>query len=387
MKTTFISLLSLLVIGAILFAQQLKEPTNATDFAQLDQDLRAIRPLLSKRPVEFEDVTALEKSLAAQINKIYLDINTRLDNGQGNITPEWQAYIERLGNAIKPYQSEVVEAALRTVGDDLPQGFQLKRPGSYLYQILDFAKPDAELDAELRAGIDQFPRARWKIYRKLFELRLLTEEDVKEMELWGESIQDPKEKMRWAEEISFYGSEAGLDILAPLLKIPFDSSDAKNEQNEPEMSKSMMKYAPAFNAVLNLGSKAKRLEPDIAKIEEVVSKFYLENFGEEKSKRFLTCFSLMNKALKAEASPVLGSARNGSGLLYRPGFVNEEKDQNPSSPNASPKAAEPLKQATERNRVPAQAVIPQSKSKAFWVVAGLIAILASAWFMMRKIAK
>jgi hypothetical protein len=328
MKTLTIYLLTVLTFITALRAQQPGDITNATDFEQLEKDFSALDSLLKKKEIEYEDVAEMEIRLSSQINHIYLDINTRMPKGLGNITPNWEAYISKLGNAIEPYESEIIEASYRTISDDLPQGYQLKRIGTYLIDFLDFAKPDEELHAKLRASLDQFPKARWQIYRKLHELRLLTEADVEQMVALGETITDPQEKIRWAEEISFYGSDAGLDVLEEIISKPFDPTG-------PVDNESYLSYVPVMRSIRYLGTRAERLLPFIRERKNEVFNSYKKRFGPDIASAGIRLFNSMENSIETGRIPYL-SARNGSGILYPPGYQpqDSQKTQCESKPTS-----------------------------------------------------
>lgn len=313
----------LLVVGA--FSQNASNLATATDFKRLEQGLLSLKELMAQETVLHTEAIPLELDIRRQVDNIYLDMNMRLPNGNGNLTPEWKEFTTQLAEVLVPHERTILESAyLPQVGKNRKRS-QLHRLTFNADQLISFLKPDREVENLMREKLQQYPTLRWQIYRHLHELRLLSETDVKEMEALGATISDPKEKIKWAEEVSFYGSDAGLDLFKNLLSVPFDPAGAINERGEPETSHSVLNYGPASKGIESLGSRAKSLLPLVEAREKEMREYYLSNFSEEEAHRFLVGFTSFKKFLNGELAPRLKEARNRSGILYPPGQEPADK--------------------------------------------------------------
>ena len=330
----------LLVVSS--FAQNLGEVTNATDFKKLQQELLSLKELMAQDIVLHTEAIPLELDIRRQVDNIYLDMNTRLPGGNGKLTPEWKEFTEQLAEALEPHEEIILEAAYRPLVDKNRKKTQLNRLTFNADQLIGFLKPDHEVELLMRQKLVQYPTLRWQIYRHLHELRLLNETDVKDMEALGAAITDPNEKIKWAEEVSYYGSDAGLDIFKNLLNVPFDPAGAKNERGEPETNQSFLNYSPALKGIINLGGRAEMLRPLLEAREREMKEFYISNFGEEEVYRFLIGFDIIRMALNGKSPNPFESARNRSGLLYPPG--QGPKDKSLESSETEQSVSESLRQ-------------------------------------------
>lgn len=300
-------------------SQNTSEISTATDFKKLDQELLSLKELMAQDSVLHTEAIPLELDIRRQVDNIYLDMNIRLPNEDGKLTPEWRQFTTQLAEVLEPHEKTILESAYLPQVERNRKRSQLNRLTFNADQLICFLKPDAEVERLMREKLQQYPTLRWQIYRHLHELRLLRDTDVKEMEALGATISDPKEKIKWAEEVSFYGSDAGLDLFKKLLSVPFDPAGAKNEKGGPETNQSFLNYSPALKGILNLGTKAKLLLPLVEARKKEMSEFYVSNFGEEEAYRFLIGFDILKRALSGMAPPACESARNRSGMLYPPG--------------------------------------------------------------------
>ena len=252
------------------FAQNLGEVTNATDFKKLQLELLSLKELMAQDIVLHTEAIPLELDIRRQVDNIFLDMNTRLPGGNGKLTPEWKEFTEQLAEALEPHEEIILEAAYRPLVDKNRKKTQLNRLTFNADQLIDFLKPDHEVEFLMRQKLVQYPTLRWQIYRHLHELRLLRETDVKDMEALESAISDPSEKIKWAEEVSFYGSDAGLETLEKIISVPFDPEGLVNERGEPEGNKSFTSYEPVSRAVRSLGGKARKLLPSVKSRENEV---------------------------------------------------------------------------------------------------------------------
>lgn len=227
---------------------------------------------------------------------------------------------------------------------------QLNRLTFNADQLIGFLKPDHEVEILMRQKLVQYPTLRWQIYRHLHELRLLRGTDVKDMEALEFEISDPNEKIKWAEEVSFYGSDAGLGVFKSLLSVPFDPAGAKNERGEPETNQSFLNYSHALKGIINLGTRAEMLSPLLEVREREMRDFYVSNFGEEDAHRFLIGFDIIRMALNGKSPTPYESARNRSGLLYPPG--HGATDKSPRSSETEQSGSEPLRQDKKQFNTP-----------------------------------
>lgn len=313
----------LLIVSA--FSQNENNITNATDFKKLEQGLLSLKELMAKDSVLHTEVIPLELDIRRQVDNIYLDMNMRLPGGDGKLTPEWKEFTTQVAEVLRPHQNTILESAYLPQVEKNRNRSQLNRLTFNADQLISFLKPDREVELLMRGKLQEYPSVRWQIYRHLHELRLLRYTDIKEMEALGATISDPKEKIKWAEEVSFYGSDAGLDLFKSLLSVPFDPAGAKNEKGSPETNQSTLNYGPALNGIVNLGIKAKSLLPLVEAREKEMREFYVSSFGEEEAHRFLVGFDMAKRALSGKAPSTLESARNRSGLLYPPGQESGDK--------------------------------------------------------------
>lgn len=324
MKTfTHFFVFILLTVGA--FSQSASKIETATDFKKLEQGLLSLKELMAQDTVLHTEAIPLELDIRRQVDNIYLDMNIRLPNGNGNLTPEWKEFTTQLAEVLEPHERTILESAYLPQVERNRKRSQLHRLTFNADQLISFLKSDREVENLMREKLQQYPTLRWQIYRHLHELRLLSETDVKEMEALGETISDPKEKIKWAEEVSFYGSDAGLDLFKNLLNVPFDPAGAKNDKGGPETNQSFLNYGPALNGIKNLGSRAKSLLPLVEAREKEMREYYLSNFSEEEAHRFLVGFVSFKKFLNGEYAPCLREARNRSGILYPPGQEPRDK--------------------------------------------------------------
>lgn len=307
------------------FAQNLGEVTNATDFKKLQQELLSLKELMAQDTVLHTEAIPLELEIKKQVDNIYLDMNTRLPHGDGKLTPEWKKFTTQLADALEPHKETIVESAYRPLVDKNRKKKQLNRLTFNADQLIGFLKPDHEVELLMREKLLQYPILRWQIYRHLHELRLLRENDIKDMEALGAAISDPNEKIKWAEEVSFYGSDAGLDTLEKIISSPFDPEGLVNERGEPEGNKSFISYEPVSRAVRSLGKKAQRLLPIINDREQEVRNSLKEHFSSDVVDQGSLMFKIMQMSIRGEVNPY-SSARNRSGLLYPPGRESTDKD-------------------------------------------------------------
>jgi hypothetical protein len=339
-----------LVLATNSFAQNSNEITNATDFKKLQQELLSLKELMAQDTVLHTEAIPLELDIRRQVDNIYLDMNTRLPGGNGKLTPEWKEFTQQLAEALEPHEEIILEAAYRPLVDKNRKKTQLNRLTFNADQLIGFLKPDHEVEILMRQKLVQYPTLRWQIYRHLHELRLLRGTDVKDMEALGSEISDPNEKIKWAEEVSFYGSDAGLDIFENLLSVPFDPAGAKNERGEPETNQSFLNYSPALRGIVNLGIKAEILRPLLEARTREMREFYISNFGEEVAHRFLIGLDIIKMALNGESPAPYASARNRSGLLYPPG--QGATDKSPLSSETDQSGSEPLRQDKKQPNMP-----------------------------------
>jgi hypothetical protein len=138
----------------------------------------------------------------------------------------------------------------------------------------------------------------------------------------GAAIVDPDEKIRWAEEVSFYGSDEGLEILKEILSVPFDSKGLINERGEPESNEMLQSYLPVARSIAHLGVKANSLLPLIEAREAEVRSSIKSLFGENVIAQGTVIFRGMRLYINGKKRPI-PSARNGSGLIYLPGEVSQ----------------------------------------------------------------
>jgi hypothetical protein len=237
----------LLVVSA--FSQSSDKITTATDFKKLEQGLLSVKELMEQDTVLHTEAIPLELDIRRQVDNIYLDINSRLPDGSINLTPEYRLFLKNLGEALEPYKEIILESAYRPQVEKNRKRTQLNRLTFNSDQLISFLNPDREVELLMREKLQQYPTLRWQIYRHLLELRLLRDSDVKEMEALGATISDPKEKIKWAEEVSFYGSDAGLETLKEVLSVPFDPTGSINERGGPENNESFSSYIPVARAV------------------------------------------------------------------------------------------------------------------------------------------
>ena len=323
---SFISYLATLLLSISVSGQQNQELLNATDFKQLALELRSLKVLMGKDIVDHTEAIQLELDIRRQVDNIYLDMNTRLPDGV--LTPQSKNFTRELADSLKPYEDIILDTAYRPRVEEDRKMSQLNRLTFNADQLIGFFKPDLEAELLMRKKLVQYPNLRWQIYRHLHELRLLKGSDVKNMEeLWA-SISDQGEKVKWAEEVSFYGSDAGLRVFKELLSVPFDPTGAKNERGEPETNQSFLNYSPALNGIVNLGTKAGELLPLLEAREKEMRDFYISNFGEEDSHRFLVGFEMFKMVLNGKMPTRKDSARNRSGLLFPPGQGLEIQNSN-----------------------------------------------------------
>lgn len=313
----------ILTVGA--FSQSASNVGTATDFKKLEQGLLSLKELMAQDTVLHTEAIPLGLDIRRQVDNIYLDMNTRLPNEDGKLTPEWREFTTQLAEVLEPHEMTILESAYLPQVERNPKRSQLNRLTFNADQLISFLKPDRKVELLMREKLQQYPTLRWQIYRHLHELRLLSETDVREMEALGATISDPKEQIKWAEEVSFYRSDAGLDLFKNLLNVPFDPVGAKNDKGGPETNQSFLNYGPALNGIENLGSKAKSLLPLVEAREKEMREYYLSNFSEEEAHRFLVGFTSFKKFLNGELAPRLKEARNRSGMLYPPGQEPADK--------------------------------------------------------------
>ncbi len=387
MKHVFTSVLGAFFLASTVFSQSVEEITNSTNFKALKDDLTKIQELLGQDKVTYEAVSPLESKLRGHVDAIYLDINTRLPQGHGTATPQWRSFIGELESVLEPYTSVVVEAAYRPLNEPPRNDWQLHRVSPSARLLADFLKPNTESDSILRKALQSYPRPRWEIYRKLFELRLFQESDLSDMKAIRLTIDDPHEKIKWAQEVSFYGVDEGMDLFEQLLSVPFDPTGAKNERGEPETNQSYLNYSPALKGIMNLGTKAKRLLPLVEAREKEMRDYYVANFGEEASQRFLVGFTISKMALNGISPKKRESARNGSGLLYLPG--EQAKDSSPVSPDTKSMGDDSLPSNSQRKSLGHEKNSESFKSHRmtpWWVVIPLlVAFVGVLVFWARKI--
>jgi hypothetical protein len=374
-----------LILATNSFAQNENEITNATDFKKLQQELLSLKELMAQDTVLHTEAIPLELDIRRQVDNIYLDMNTRLPGGNGKLTPEWKEFTEQLAEALEPHEETILEAAYRPLVDKNRQKTQLNRLTFNADQLIGFLKPDHEVEFLMRQKLVQYPTLRWQIYRHLHELRLLRDTDVKDMETRGSEISDPNEKITWAEEVSFYGSDAGLDVFKNLLSVSFDPKGAKNERGEPETNQSFLNYSPALKGIINLGTKAEMLRSLLEAREREMREFYISNFGEEDAHRFLIGFDIIRKVLSGKSPTPYESARNRSGLLYPPG--QGATDKSPRSSETEQSGSEPWRQNRKQPNTPLadNSKVVNHTQWWGWVIGLLGVILATAFFMLKRI--
>lgn len=312
-----------MTVGA--FSQSASNVETATDFKKLEQGLLSLKELMAQDTVLHTEAIPLELDIRRQVDNIYLDMNMRLPNEDGKLTPEWREFTTQLAEVLEPHEKTILESAYLPQVEKNRKRSQLHRLTFNADQLISFLKPDRDVEFLLRDKLQQYPTLRWQIYRHLHELRLLSETDVKKMVALGATISDPQEKIKWAEEVSFYGSDAGLDLFKNLLNVPFAPAGAKNDKGGPETNQSFLNYGPALNGIENLGGRAKSLLPLVEAREKEMREYYLSNFSEEEAHRFLVGFTSFKKFLNGELAPRVREARNRSGILYPPG--QEPKDK------------------------------------------------------------
>lgn len=322
-KFSYFFVFILLTVGA--FSQSSGNVGTETDFKKLGQGLLSLKELMAQDTVLHTEAIPLELDIRRQVDNIYLDMNMRLPNEDGKLTPEWREYTTQLAEVLEPHEKTILESAYLPQVEKNRKKSQLHRLTFNADQLISFLKPDRDVELLMREKLQQYPTLRWQIYRHLHELRLLSETDVKEMEALGPAISDPKEKIKWAEEVSFYGSDAGLDLFKNLLNVSFEPAGAKNDKGGPETNQSFLNYGPALNGIENLGIRAKSLLPLVEAREKEMREYYLSNFSEEEAHRFLVGFTSFKKFLNGELAPRLKEARNRSGILYPPGQEPADK--------------------------------------------------------------
>ena len=380
-KILFTIVTTLLVFTS--FGQNSNRITNATDFKKLQQELLRLKELMAQDAVGHTEAIQLELDIRRQVDNIYLDMNTSLPGGNGKLTPEWKFFTEQLAEALEPHEEIIFDAAYRPQVEKNRNKKQLNRFTFVADQLIGFLKPDHEVELLMRKNLAQYPTLRWQVYRHLHELRLLKEMDIKDMEELGATINDPNEKIKWAEEISFYGSDAGLDVFENLLSVPFDPAGAKNERGEPETNQSILNYGPAFNGIENLGIKANQLLPLLEVREKEIREFYISNFREEEAHRFLIGFYILRMALDGKAVTPFKSARNRSGLLYPPGYG--AKDKSPNSSGEGQFGKVPLQQGKkQRNPSFTDNVKTENHIPLYWWILGLLGVFFVFFFVIRK---
>jgi len=74
---------------------------------------------------------------------------------------------------------------------------------------------------------------------------MLTSKDIDAMVAGGQDITDPKEKIKRAEQMAFYGSDAGLDVLQEILEVPFSSKGLIGSTGVLGENESNSSYGPA----------------------------------------------------------------------------------------------------------------------------------------------
>jgi hypothetical protein len=364
------------------FAQNLGEVTNATDFKKLQQELLSLKDLMAQDTVLHSEAIPLELNIRRQVDNIYLDMNTRLPHLDGRLTPEWKEFTSKLAEILRPHEDIILEAAYRPLMDKNRKKTQLNRLTYNADQLVGFLKPDHEVELLMREKLVQYPTLRWQIYRHLHELRLLRETDIKDMEMLGTAIRDPNEKIKWAEEVSFYGSDAGLDTLERIISSPFDPEGLVNERGEPEGNKSFTSYEPVSRAVRSLGKKAQRLLPIIIDREQEVRNALKEHFSSDVVDQGSLMFKIMQMSIRGEVNPY-SSARNRSGLLYPPG--QEPANQIIKQDNKTPSGDLSLRPKKQRdlNLVESSRRPFESSSFLNWLLTSLaVAILAVVYFML-----
>jgi hypothetical protein len=259
---------------------------------------------------------------------------------------------------------------------------QLNRFTFVADQLIGFLKPDHEVELLMRKNLAQYPTLRWQVYRHLHELRLLKEMDIKDMEELGATINDPNEKIKWAEEISFYGSDAGLDVFENLLSVPFDPEGLVNERGGPETNVSLASYVSVARAIRYLGEKAIRLLPKIKERESEVFEAHKRLFGENIANQSLNLFREIDMYMNGKFIPY-SSARNRSGLLYPPGYG--AKDKSPNSSGEGQFGKVPLQQGKkQRNPSFTDNVKTENHIPLYWWILGLLGVFFVFFFVIRK---
>lgn len=338
-----------LVLATNSFAQNSNEITNATDFKKLQQELLSLKELMAQDTVLHTEAIPLELGIRRQVDNIYLDMNTRLPGGNGKLTPEWKEFTEQLAEALEPHEEIILEAAYQPLMDKNRKKTQLNRLTFNADQLIGFLKPDHEVELLMRQKLVQYPTLRWQIYRHLHELQLLRDTDVKDMEALGAEINDPNEKIKWAEEVSFYGSDAGLDVLEKILSVPFNPEGLVNERGEPETNAALSSYVSVARAIRHLGVKASCLRPKIKEREGEVFDAHKKIFGEDIANQSLNLFREIDLYINGKFIPY-SSARNRSGLLYPPG--QGTTDKSPRSSATEQSGSDPLRQNKKQPNTP-----------------------------------
>ncbi len=253
---------------------------------------------------------------------IYTDLNAAFPGGyRGKTTPKWQQLTDDIGNSLRPYEQDMVRVALEArAGIYNPEG----GIGGEIFLMLDFAPPDAELGNALRDAVTKYPEVRWDAYRLLFEHRLLTSDDIDRMIASGNDITDPNEQVKWAEQLAFYGSDKGLDVLRKILEVPFSSEGIADSLSEGETvsNASQLSYEPVLRAITYLGPRAARLLPFVQARDAEIKKFMVSLVGEEKAYRHYVRYEIAEKYITGRIAPIVTYAVNGSGLLELPNAPN-----------------------------------------------------------------
>jgi hypothetical protein len=306
---------SMLVSAFLIFPIQLFAQARLTNAKELETLLAKITTDQFFQNIDSAQVMEEVSGQLQTMNfNISADIISALPNGAGNVTPEWYELMADVHKSYAPYQAKMVKIALSKpksrFGYSTTAIFQV-------LSLLDYARPDAEFDRAVREVIHSSPTPDWTAYRLLFEHRLIEEPDINEMILKGQNITDQKEKIKWAEQLAFYGSDAGLSILENLLKVPFtpDGMDSGSGSGYPSVNESMSSYGPAYKAVDYLGERVVYLRPLIKLREAEVKAAMLPVWGMEKTYPFLAGFGSIYKRISGEIPIETQSAKNGSGIL------------------------------------------------------------------------
>lgn len=380
----FVFFITTIFLVVISFAQNLGEVTNATDFKKLQQKLLSLKELMAQDTVLHTEAIPLELDIRRQVDNIYLDMNTRLPGGNGKLTPEWKEFTEQLAEALEPHEEIILEAMYRPLVDKNRKKTQLNRLTFNADQLVGFLKPDHEVELLIRQKLVQYPTLRWQIYRHLHELRLLRDTDVEDMEALGAEISDPNEKIKWAEEVSFYGSDAGLDVLENIVSVPFNPEGLVNERGEPETNDSLSSYVSVARAIRHLGEKAIRLLPKIKDREGEVFEAHKKLFGENIASQSLNLFREIDLYVNGKFIPY-SSARNRSGLLYPP--RQGATDKSPRSSETEQSGSEPLRQNEKQPNTPLadNSKVANHTQWWGWTLALLGVTLAIAFVILKRI--